>query len=809
MKKYLLFYVLLCFSTFNIFAQGDSSGIKNQLSGGEKLYLHTDKTTYFAGEKIWFRGYLLNTSVNDQEQLSGYIYVELLGDSLYARVKIRDSEEGFAGYLNLKDDMKAGRYILRGYTKWMQNSPNEYMFSKEITIVTPASLRKENLGIAPGGSLLTNTYEKPKVMPLDLQFFPESGRYFTGEPAKIAFKAVGSDGLSAEVEGSLFKSDGSFITEIKSRHKGMGIINLIETEKGGYYVVVNDKSGNQSRFDLPFPENEGASVSVVRTTDKVSIMPKIFKLYEGPYFLRLSDGEYEYFSIQVNYNSSPLFFDISTLPSGVNSAKITSSTGNVLAERLFYIHKKFTPEILIQSNKQFYSVRDSVGVNINIAQTGNFPLLGNFSISVTDSTLVKENSYRENIISYMSLSAELKGYVEEAGYYFKNISPESERYLDLLMQTQGWRYYYRESPIFEKEYTQSISGSVSGLFRKEAKNTILMIFAPSIKFQQAYLLNNQSSFKVEGLDFPDSTSFLFGISGRSGGQLYGLTIRDEILPSFLKQIKNPISIKQLSKIGKSDISENKIIPSKEPDENIQKRNLKEIYVKGESKDRYTPKYNPSPFMQRFSKFQLKERADLEQYDQMSIIDFLAYNYPGLTISTDSNGNRILLSTRTTSMSGPSQPLVYVDHMRWESTAQLDMYGYTVMDVENIAFLRGNEGAIYQSLNGVILITTRRGREIQSQQRTNVQKIYPTGYQTKVKFYSPKYSTYMEKMAPQKDYRNTLYWNPCVKTDSSGNGNFSFYTDDKINTLNVRIEGLLLDGTPIVKDFNLKISTENP
>ncbi|MDD2358771.1 MAG: hypothetical protein PHX13_12750, partial [Thiovulaceae bacterium] len=143
----------------------DSLAPAVKLNNGEKLYIHTDKSSYFTGENIWFRGYLLNSSIDSRQEISSFIYVELLGDSLVSRVKIKDSEEGFAGHIKIADDQKAGRYILRAYTRWMQNFPVEYMFTKEIEI---------NSIKAASGNI-----SKVKIPPsnFDIQFFPESGRY--------------------------------------------------------------------------------------------------------------------------------------------------------------------------------------------------------------------------------------------------------------------------------------------------------------------------------------------------------------------------------------------------------------------------------------------------------------------------------------------------------------------------------------------------------------------------------------------------------------------------------------------------------
>lgn len=797
MKKLISLVLAVIIANSLLFSQNKSN------SSSEKVYLHTDRSEYFAGETIWLKAYLANTDTGDTAKSSSFIYVELFGDSLISRIKIKEDSTGFDGWIKIPDNQPAGYYTLRAYTRWMTNFTEKYFFSKEITIVTPKSLATGNksLSIQSGSS----DY-------IDVQFFPEGGRYFPGISSKIAFKAISHDGGPVKITGKLFSKDGSPECEFESKHDGMGVVSIVNPNEKGYYAVVTTETGGQNRFELPEPEKKGASISVASTSGKVVVRSIIYNLPAGKYSLVFSNGAKDYYNKSIEIGESLNQFAKSSIPEGVNCAKILDKEGNILAERLFYIYAKDLPQIKIIPDKSVYSVRDSVGINIKIPSSDGFPLKGSFSVSVTDSAMVKENLNRENIISYMSLSSNLKGYINEPGYYFTNITPEKERNLDLLMMTQGWRYYYIEpirDTIYDidrtlpREFTQSISGKVSGLFRKDPKNTILMLYAPSIKFQQAFLLGNQSSFTVEGLNFPDSTSFLLGVSGRAGGQLYGLSIDQEKIPVYSKKIKSAFN--KFSKLSDT----NSYIATIPYEENVEKRNLQEIFVTADSKDRYNPVYNPSPFLQKFTRNQLKERKDLFEFDQMSVIDYLALTFPGLTVSTDTNNNRILLSTRQTSMSGPGQPLVYVDQMQWGDTGQLDAYGMKVIDLENIAFLKGNEGAMYRSLNGVILITTRRGMGTENKKNSNIQKVYPTGYQTKVKFYSPKYLTKAEKESPKKDFRRTMYWNPDVLTDINGNASFSFYTDDNLNTLNVRIEGMLIDGTPLVGDFKINRALKQP
>ena len=63
----------------------------------EKLYLHLDKPFYGAGEKIWFKGYLVNAITHQDNAQSNFIITELINrsDSIVERKKIRRDSLGF------------------------------------------------------------------------------------------------------------------------------------------------------------------------------------------------------------------------------------------------------------------------------------------------------------------------------------------------------------------------------------------------------------------------------------------------------------------------------------------------------------------------------------------------------------------------------------------------------------------------------------------------------------------------------------------------------------------------------------------
>ena len=105
----------------------------------EKIYVHTDKPYYITGEQIWFRAHLVDAISHIPAPVSRYVYVELINplDSVVNRVKIRQEEGSYHGYLPISDDIPEGDYILRAYTSFMRSQDEHYFFTKNVRIGVP------------------------------------------------------------------------------------------------------------------------------------------------------------------------------------------------------------------------------------------------------------------------------------------------------------------------------------------------------------------------------------------------------------------------------------------------------------------------------------------------------------------------------------------------------------------------------------------------------------------------------------------------------------------------------------------------
>ena len=89
----------------------------------ERVYLHFDNTSYYKGEDIWYKAYVVSDDHFNRTQLSRILYVELLNPIGYPvethKLKVENGQ-AYGGF-HLTDTINAGFYEVRAYTQWMLN----------------------------------------------------------------------------------------------------------------------------------------------------------------------------------------------------------------------------------------------------------------------------------------------------------------------------------------------------------------------------------------------------------------------------------------------------------------------------------------------------------------------------------------------------------------------------------------------------------------------------------------------------------------------------------------------------------------
>lgn len=166
MKKYLFF--ILLFTGLSTFGQ--------DLYTSEKVYLHTDRDQYLAGDTLWAKAYLFDAVNHHFSTQSEVLYVSILDDkgNLILQQKHPLNQAQASIFVVLPRTLLPATYRLLGHTRLMQNFADDFYFHKEITMVSPNKMPTNHI---------------PNTDSLNIQFFPEGGEMVADLPCRVAFKA--------------------------------------------------------------------------------------------------------------------------------------------------------------------------------------------------------------------------------------------------------------------------------------------------------------------------------------------------------------------------------------------------------------------------------------------------------------------------------------------------------------------------------------------------------------------------------------------------------------------------------------------
>lgn len=809
----------------------------SRLLAPEKVYLHTDREVYNMGDTIWFRGYLKNASTLAEYPECNYLYVELYSAmwernyyssrseeswEMRKRVKVKRGPDGrFCGYMPLSEDLNSGRATLRAYSYWMLNRDPDYMFSKNIeirnalkdsfvedlkTLKVDDQSTYDELGVEnPFRNTLFKHNKKKVETDVDLQFLPESGRYTSGAPSVLAIKAVNQDGMGVPVSGSIF-ADGTAIASFSTNDLGMGRCTVTVPPGTKHLSAIAETLVENFQFEasVPLPEARAVVINLLPNSDSVFIHVSCFGVtLPDDTQLVISDKTAIVQSFPLQDSVTDFTFSTHEFKPGILTASIIDTHGSVYAERPFFVFPHQTLVADFDFDKPRYSKRDKVDVTIFLHDENGNPVDGDFSLAVTDEDFAPASGQDHSLVSYFLLGSELKGLVENPRYYFDASIPLNERVrdIDLLLLTQGWRYYdlptvfqqKTTTPIYGKEYTQSLSGYVNAPIGKARKSTVCFV-AQKINFTYIADLDSTAYFILDNLDFPDSTQFLVGAQGRR--KLFQKLYMPILDPEYFAAPHSYPDYLHLT--GYSKEYGDFAIQSYAATEGALTYTLAPARIVAQ-------KPNLSPFPNdTFRKDQYRDEKQLAPYRDYDLCSYILKTCPGVHLGSTGMlvGKKIRIASRM-GMTEMELPLnVFIDGMRSNQGRLTELM---ITDIDAFVYISGVAAAKYD--NGlsnpyftqrgnipVVLISTKNPIRI----ATNVTGGKPLGWQQPARFYAPKYESRSDRNRFE-PMRATLHWDPSLQV-LDGKTSFSFYTSDHQAPYRFTLEGITSEGIPFSTTF---------
>lgn len=151
MRPLLTLITFLLFS-FPILAQEESIDslaerlkLQRSLFPQEKLHIMTDRELYRPGDTIWMRAWVVEgETLRPRYRGSRFVYSDLRDemDKAVKWVKIKEREGRFVGQMVIPKELASGDYTLTGYTYYLLDIAEEFIFRKTIHILAEKDVQQ-------------------------------------------------------------------------------------------------------------------------------------------------------------------------------------------------------------------------------------------------------------------------------------------------------------------------------------------------------------------------------------------------------------------------------------------------------------------------------------------------------------------------------------------------------------------------------------------------------------------------------------------------------------------------------------------
>lgn len=822
----------------------------------EKLYLHLDKPFYGAGEKIWFKGYLVNAITHQNNAQSNFIITELINrsDSIVERKKIRRDSLGFHNAFTLPATLPAGDYYLRGYSNWMLNEDPDFFFSRNIKI----------------GNSIDNTIVS------SIEYQQEDDTHYT---AKIKF----TSNVQAVFENTtikyLYLENGKIKNKGKKKTDENGWISIslpdlkspvarrIEVEfddpqyiyKRTFHLPVftND-------FDVKFFPEGGALINIPHqnVAFKAQGADGFSKEIEGFLFNSKGDtltnfrsehngmgiftmnpvnNETYYVTVRTN-DSITKRFDLPAIePKGISIAmshykqeiryEIQKTEATEWPQKLFLLaHTRGKLAILqpINPKRTFGKMNDSLfteGIThfMLIDEQGN--ALSERLIFVPDHkpnqwqiTADQPTYGKREKVSLQIAAKDNEGNPVEGTFSVsitdrKSIQPDSlaDNILSNLLLTSDLKGYVEDPAFYFLNQDARTLRSIDYLmmthgWRRHKMENVLR--TPSLNFTNYIEKGQTISGRIMGFFganvkkgpicvlAPKYNIIATTETDEKGQFIVNTSFRDST--TFLVQARTKKGFAGVDIL--MDPPQYPVATHKAPYFNGATTFMEDYLMN--TRDQY--------YMEGGMRvYNLKEVTVTAKRERPSSKSIYTGGINTYTVEEDrlqgygqtafDAASRLPSVTITNGseihIRNNSEPaIIVIDDIVYEDASDI-LKDIQVSDMSSISLLRGADAVILgpRASGGAVVITLKDPRNLPARPAQGIITYTPLGYSESVEFYHPTYDTPEKKNSQRSDFRSTVYWNPELRLDAEGKATIEYYTPDSTAPEDIIIEGVDKNG----------------
>jgi hypothetical protein len=757
----------------------------------EKIYLHTDQSSYLTGEIIWFSAYLVEGSFHKPGELSKVAYVEVLDKNnapvLQSKIELIDGRG--SGSLFLSPSISSGNFVIRAYTNWMKNFSSEFYFHKSITIINtfaPLDAKKN--------SSSANSY--------DAQFFPEGGNLLAGVTNTIGFRVTDKAGKGIPFRGTLLNANNDTLMHFAPTKFGIGNFTFQPEEATDYRAVVKDDEGRIQTFNLPKVIASGYALRVIDSVNQfiVDIQSKSVGNNALPVYIFIH-ARNQVTHADVRYlQGGPvtLRIDKKNMAEGISHITLFDSYLNPVSERLVFCKPVNKLSITPKADQGEYGLRRPVNITVTTSASGNIQT-ASLSMAVFKKDSITGTG-TSGILDYLWLTSDLRGTIESPEYYLNTDSPEVMKAVDNLMITHGWRRFDWTNVLAGKKemvkfLPEALGHIVTGEIRDEnntpAKGIVSYLSSPS-RIPRLFISRSNGEGKVHYIvqNFYGPRKLIAHTNYKTADSVYQIKINNPFSTDFATHESKPLSLSPL--LEKQLLSRSISMQ------------VTDVFFREKQEKFVNAVTDTLAFYGKGDEF-----YKLDDYTRFPVMEEVMREYvPGVLVRKRKDGFHFMVmdDVNKNIFSFSATPFMMIDGVPFFDEDEIMIVD--PLKIKTLDVMRRRYHLGLQTFPGVISFTTYGGDLSGFKINPHSVVLDYEGLQLQREFYAPRYENQKHRESRLPDPRYLLYWNPSVTTDKDGKQQVSFYSSDIPGEYQVVIEGLAPNGAAgtattsfVVKSFN--------
>jgi hypothetical protein len=775
MKRFLVFayLVVLCLSGMGQKKAEEALQKFNQFYPLEKVFIQYNKESYVAGEKMWFKCYVFSEYAFSNQATN--LYVELYNQQkqLLDKSIIPLLDGSGEGNFTIGQQLDEGVYYIRAYTKWMLNYDENFPYLHRFLVFNPQS----------------TSQLKAKPIRWEAKAFAESGHLVAGTINKVAFRLFSGTAMPSSWKGIIHERNNPSkeIVAFSSLNEEVSAVEMIPEAGKTYVATINDNAGNVQTIPLPAVQSSGVVLKVQQQADTM-VCTAVFKNLPKANHYKLVGHMQHHLVCQakiINHDSVvTVKLPASLLTDGIIHFTLFNDKEQPLAERLSFFHADKVNVPMLQIDTLSFGRRSHNAWKINI-DTSTFH---------TYTTLIADgsnNPAKDNFLSSLLLTNDIKYKPANAAWYFTSNSALRQQALDALLISENWRWFTWQNILSDiypkkdipKDWYLSFTGTVFNGKKLQMNKDINLLFQlkdSAIIFQQVNT-DSSGSFELNGALFEDTIKVFYKVNSKkaSSKNIEVLFEQNNTFKRLMAPLpSSPYILTTRTTNDSLPIALQRMLAAYKTQSTIDNKykSLQEVIVKSR-RGSATARLNDSLSTLFFNTGNetIYDFVNQEQhaYGYNNIMDWIRARVPG----TVSWGNQF----------------VYIDEI---SSPVEEAYRLPISNVALVKVFQGSSrfdgGGSYNFGRGyTIAIYTRRGFDGRDR---GLPQGYLVGYK-KIDTYMPFDYAADGYEQIQSDEREVLYWNTSLWPDKK-QATVKFYNSDVTKSYRVVVMGFTKEGQPV-------------